>query len=219
MNAQETRQRRLEEATAATRRTTQLNGDHPETLARQEMLLGHPPLSARMLTTQVSSVRDEPTPAPTPTSASVSRAQSPVLGSGSKEGSPHPVDTSEPTAVDGSSIATKTKEETANEAKEAKEHDRKSLADSLFKIMLTKIDSQPSSSPSDQPDRNQQDPKVIPKREEREVNIKTSDFVKQGLIPISMAWRAFEQGSKNERAAETGDGEGMDRVEFSLGAL
>lgn len=276
MNAQETRQRRIDEvsdAAAARHRQDRddglglidghghrdQNGADAETLARQEMILGHP-LSARILTTQVSSVRDEPTPTlpSTPTPTSTSRAQSPIANANpgpsiSKEGTLADVSQLEAAAVPppgqtsgdvGTGIEKEkaTEKETEKEKEEAlqreqkQEEARKTLYDELFKTMLTKVDSQPSSTPtlqsgSDKDDSHRRDTKLIPKRErererereEKEINYKTSDFVKQGLIPMSLAWRAFEQGSKNERASEgnvgtAGRGEESE-VEFNLGNL
>lgn len=207
LNAQETRQRRIDEAAAALYRKNHpedlIDDNHPQadTLARREMILGHPPLSARTLTTQVSSVRDEPTPT-TPTS----RAQSPIPQSTSKEGTPNPSTTEKTSAEDPTAVKQKVREQ-----------DSKTLSDELFRTMLTKIDTQPSSTPSVLPEQEQaRETKVTTKREEKEINYKTSDFVKQGLIPMSLAWRAFEQGSKNERSGEMGTDGDLPGVEFSL---
>lgn len=178
-----------------------------------------------MLTTQVSSVRDEPTPIHSP------QAQSPVR---SAEPSPAP-DKGQasgpapgPTLSDGPAVSTDPASDgdrdggaVADEA--AKDADRAELSRLLFEHMLKQVDTPPPppGDPSvkqenEQPQRSSSIKAGRPAVND-EYEIRTSEFVKKGLIPLNLAYEAMTQSMKNERGAdEDGLAEAGGVAEFSL---
>lgn len=202
LNAQETRQRRQTESDSAEkdRLNALSNGNRIDGNGPGGGIAGQPS-GVRTLTTQMSSVRDEPTPTPQTQSPAQSKESTPVPG---------------PTLGDIPSEAEQDKE---------REEARTALSKTLFEAMLKRNDSAPP--PPINGDEKQNPPNssssVTVERapQVEEVAIKTSEFVKKGLIPLEVAYRAMQQDMRNEQKAVAGmDTEGEDSeggmIEFSL---
>lgn len=206
LNAQETRQRRLTESESAERaRLNALtNGSHLESGPDPGRPGGHPSTSGvRTLTTQVSSVRDEPTPTP--------QTQSPVQ---SKESTPVPaLAAADAGAGAGADVGTD-----ANSITKEREQDRTALSKLLFEAMLKKNDLEPpppvegDQKASPRPDRAQEQP---------ELRTKMSDLVKKGWISADAAVKAIAQSMRNDQkgVADWEGGGAGEPVEFTLANL
>jgi hypothetical protein len=162
LNARETRQRRLEEANAPPPPAEQVNSDNTGQ---------NPPDRFRSLVTQVSAVRDEPTP--------ISQSQSPLQSRGP---SPEP-------QLNGS----KTSED-------IKTQDRLELSQKLFEAMLLQSDAPPPVFIKKGKNKDEEEERErVKEREEKDPSIKTSQLVRLGVLPMEVAYWGVATQLKNEQ--------------------
>lgn len=194
LNARETRQRRSEEANAPPPVSDQINGDNTAPSP-------NPPGSDRFrsLVTQVSAVRDEPTPVP----------QSPLH---SRNASPSPAP--EPQTNDRPTPTSKASEE------ELKTKDRLDLSKRLFDQMLLQSDAPPPV-PIDEKGKIklEEEQEVKKERQDRDPSVKTSQLVKLGVLPMELALWGVSAQLKNDQQGDGGMDMGRDESRLGLEEL
>jgi hypothetical protein len=191
LNARETRQRRLDEANRPPPPLAERSDDLQPPMS--EGLNGDKPHDRlKFLATQVSSVRDEPTPVSQPPSKEASPAPPPAV--------PANVNTNPDDKDNGDSQASTDKSAT-------QEEDRSSLSKLLFEAMLKQVDNAPAP-PTTDPDAAES--KIESKggvnghSATREDRMRTTDMVRLGILPVDVAlWEVTTQ-MKNEQEEEGG---------------
>lgn len=212
LNARETRQRRAEEANRPPPSVRgSINGpSHSSVVASTADIPGDKQLDRIRLATQVSSVRDEPTP--------ISQSQSPAQ---SKETSPAPTLSNAKDTTDKTSPP--------DETTKKQDEDRLTLSRSLYEAMLREVNDAPP--PPHKTEFDTSTEIVLPKdsdsgtkgsrsgqsvREEK--GIRTSDLVKMGVLPMSVAFwgpqAQMKQEQDEDRALEGGEVEGF-KLDFT----
>jgi hypothetical protein len=178
LNARETRQRRLEEAKAPPPPANQVNSDNTGQ---------NPPDRFRSLVTQVSAVRDEPTP--------ISQSQSPL-----QSRNPSPSPSAEPHLHQSKTSA------------DIKTQDRLDLSKRLFEEMLLQSDAPPPVPIEKGKNKDEEEERErVKEREEKDPSIKTSQLVRLGVLPMEVAYWGVATQLKNEQ--EEG---GMDEFRLGL---
>jgi hypothetical protein len=201
LNARETRQRRLDEANRPP--TSEYSNGHAQTLSAANTMDG-PGVNGDLsidrirLATQVSSVRDEPTP--------ISQSQSP---SQSKEASPAPM----PEGKDSE------KQNVEDDTSKKQTGDRLSLSKSLFEAMLLETDNAPPPPVKSEEDIVVDDRKGSRTKGGQEERMRTTDLVKLGVLPLSVAYYAPLEQMKQEQEEDRASGRGGEGFSLDFGAV